>query len=224
MRALTVESLQSIENQSFIAIMYRTWILIVTIGILLPLRWLPNAMPRPSRFIFPIVATIALVTCNELVLANPTVSPSGPYCAGSNIQLSFTGTNLPEGEDIQVFWGTNSSYNPFMGGGTQIGAIPIDYACTTCPSILAVIVNPATCNGANPNDEQNEFMMLSSGCGFNVSNLQINPSVGGAGLNDSIGGSQGCGFSASTAAMVATFIANSTGCTGNIFPAGPGTQ
>ena len=205
--------------------MYKTWVLIFSFTVLLPARWLADAMPRTTSPIIPILPLVAMITCGELVLNNPTVSPAGPYCEGSNITISFTGTNLPDGDNIQVFWDPNSGFNPFAGGGTQIGTIPIDYNCSTCPAIQAVMLNPATCNGANPADEQNEFMVMSSGCGFNVSNFQLNPSVGGFGINDSIGGSQGCQWSlASASAAVANLIANGTNCTGNIFAAGPGTD
>ena len=192
MRAFAGDTPYIAENQSIIEVMYKTWLYLISIAIALPTRWFPDALAKVPGPIWPAAAAVAAIACGELVLNNPTVSPSGPYCPGQTIQISFTGTNLPEGDNIQVFWDTNSGYNPFGGGGTQIGSIPIDYTCTTCPTILAVMVNPATCSGANPNDEQNEFMLMNSGCGFNVSNLQINPSVGGTGVNDSIGGSQGC--------------------------------
>ena len=224
MKAVAVNIRYNTDNQSVIELMYRTWLFLFSIAVILPLRWFPTVFPKVPPAVWPASAAILAVTCGELVLNNPTVSPSGPYCAGQTIQITFTGTNLPEGDNIQVFWDTNSGFNPFGGQGTLLGSIPIDYTCTTCPTILAVMVNPATCNGAYPNDEQNEFMLMNSGCGFNVSSLQINPSVGGSGVNDSIGGSQGCGFSSSTAGIVANFIANSTGCTGNIFAAGPTTQ
>ena len=199
--------------------MYKAVVLIFTIGILLPLRWIPNLLSSTRDLALP--ATIALVSCSELVLGNPTMSPSGPYCSGSTVSISFTGTNLPDGDSIQIFIDDNSTYNPFSGGGDKIGSIPIEYNCTTCPTILAVNVN--ACNSVG-SDEENEFMMLRSGSGFNVSDLIINPSVGGSGANDSIGGSQGCQFAANTTAIVNNIISNSTDCTGNIFSAGPGTE
>ncbi len=146
--------------------MYRAWFFILSIGILLPLRWLPNVLPKPSKMTFPAVATAALITCGELMLANPTVTPAGPYCPGATIQISFTGTNLPEGDNIEVFIDDISTYNPFLGGGSSIGTIPIDYSCTTCPSVLGLMADP--CAGSTDDDER-EFMMLHSGCGFNVS-------------------------------------------------------
>ena len=98
-------------------------------------------MSRPAGFMLPIVATAVMVTCGELVLNNPTVSPAGPYCPGDMIDITFTGSNLPDGEDLEVFIGDNSGYNPFSGGGTSIGTIPIGYNCTTCPSLLGLAVN-----------------------------------------------------------------------------------
>ena len=103
MRTFIGDAPNSIENQSVIDIMYRAWFFILSIGILLPLRWLPNVLPKPSKITFHAVATAALITCGELVLANPTVTPAGPYCPGATIQISFTGTNLPEGDSIEGF-------------------------------------------------------------------------------------------------------------------------
>jgi hypothetical protein len=224
MRTPPGKALQNIENQPIIGFMYKTWVLIFSLLVFLPSRWVAEGMPKPYSPILPLLPFVALITCGELVLNNPTVSPaSGPYCPGSNITISFTGTNLPAGDNINVYWGTTNSYNPFSGGGTQIGTIPISYGCTTCPTIMGVMIDP--CNSAA--DEQNEFMLLGSGCGFNVSNLQINPSVGGSGSNDSIGGaSQGCQFAAasSLSGLVSSLQAAGANCSGNIFAAGPGTQ
>lgn len=205
--------------------MYKSWVLVFSVLVLLPIRWLTDLMPKETHPLLPVLPLVALVTCGELVLNNPTVSPAGPYCPGTSITISFTGTNLPEGDNIQVFWDQSSTFNPFNSQGTQIGSIPIDYTCSTCPTIMAVMFNPATCSSMYPNDEQNEFMVLGSGCGFNVSNFQLNPSVGGAGVNDSIGGSQGCGWSLANATTAVAFLtSNGTNCSGNIFAAGPGTN
>jgi hypothetical protein len=137
------------ENQSFIDLMYKSWVLVFSFAIMLPMRWLAFVLPEQSRVQIPVIPTaILLVACGELVLNNPTVSPAGPYCPGSAITISFTGTNLPEGDNINVYWGTSSSFNPFSGGGTLIGSIPIDYTCSTpCPTIMAVMLNPSTCSG-----------------------------------------------------------------------------
>ncbi len=227
MKKLAGDIIYDIENQSFIDLMYKGLVLVFSLSLLLPLRWLPFPLLKRSEMTIPIIPTaLLLVTCGELVLNNPTVSPAGPYCPGATITFSFTGTNLPEGDNLNVYWGTSSSFNPFSGGGTLIGSVPIDYTCSSpCPTIMGVMVNPATCSGADPNDEQNEFMVLGSGCGFNVNNFQLNPSVGGAGVNDSIGGSQGCTWSlASAQTAVSNLLANGTDCAGNIFAAGPGTN
>src|SRR5687768_16529660 len=180
---LTANTSYNPENQSFIDQMYRAWVLVFSIGILLPMRWLPFLLPKAKNITLP--ATLALITCGELVLGNPTLSPPGPFCAGDVIDITFTGVNLPDGEDIQIFIDDNSTYNPFSGGGDLIGSIPIEYNCTTCPTLLGLMNNP--CNNY-PTDDDQEFMLLHSGCGFDVDGLVINTNAGSAN-NDSIGGS-----------------------------------
>ena len=76
-----------LQNQSVIDLMYKAWILILSIGILQPVRWLPHLFSRPKTCVLP--ATLALISCGELVLGNPTLNPPGPFCAGDVVQISF---------------------------------------------------------------------------------------------------------------------------------------
>src|SRR6188474_1873664 len=197
MRTLPGKALQNIENQPIIGFMYKTWVLIFSLVVLLPSRWFAGVMPKTTNPILPILPLVALITCGELVLNNPTVSPAGPYCPGSNVTISFTGTNLPDGGTLQVLWGTNSAYNPCAGGGTQIGTIPIDYPCTNCPTIQGIMIN-----ACGINEQENEFMLLDSGCGFNVSNLSVDLLPAGSSAND-IGNGTSCPFQSPSASVMA---------------------
>src|SRR5688500_1457075 len=222
---LTANTSYNPENQSFIDQMYKAWILVFSIGILLPVRWLPLLWPKAKNITLP--ATLALITCGELVLGNPTLSPPGPFCAGDVIGITFTGINLPDGEDIQIFIDDNSTYNPFSGGGEYLGSIPIDYNCSECLSILGIMAAPClTVPGISPvGEEDNEFMMMSSGCGFNVADLLIdfdasNNSFGG--VNSDIGTSN-CPFMASPDASLLAQLMASANCPNLINAAGPST-
>ena len=106
MRTLAGESPYTTDNQSAILLMYRAWLFILSIGIVLPLRWLPHVFSKPSKLVLPVATTAVMVTCGELLLNNPTITPAGPYCPGDNITITFTGTNLPDGENLDVFIGT----------------------------------------------------------------------------------------------------------------------
>ena len=215
MRTLAGDAPYTIENQSVVEIMYRTWLFIFSFTVLLPLRWLPNVLPNPSKAVLPIAATAALITCGELVLGNPTVTPAGPYCPGDMIQITFTGTNLPDGELIEVFIGDNTTYNPFMGGGTLIGTIPVDYNCTTCPSLLGIMAQPCG------SDTDNEYAVISSGCGFNVNDLLFNLDVNNnTGVGNADPGSAACPFGTPDPALIAALQAGN--CATLIFPVGPG--
>jgi len=94
MRTLPGKALHNFENQPIIGFMYKAWVLIFSLTVLLPVRWLVDVMPKGQNAspIVPVLPLVALIVCGELVLNNPTVSPAGPYCPGSNITISFTGT------------------------------------------------------------------------------------------------------------------------------------
>src|SRR4030095_12315122 len=208
------------ENQAFIDLMYKSWVLVFSFAIMLPMRWLAFAWPEQSKVSIPVIPTaFFLVACGELVLNNPTISPPGTHCKGVVVTISFTGTTLPEGENIQIFMDDISTYNPFSGGGTNIGSIPIDYNCSTCPSMLGIMADP--CAGSSTHELDNEFLAFSSGCGFNVSALLVdydpNNNVGGT-QNSDICASCGCTFVTPDAALISQLQASSN-CPNLIIPA-----
>lgn len=139
------------------------------------------------------------------------------------VTISFTGTNLPDGENIQVFIDDNSSYNPFQGEGTQIGSIPIDYNCTVDPSLLGIMADP--CSGSS-DEFDHEFLMMSSGCGFNVANLLVDFDINNNSfgmVNSDIGQSNFCQFTAPDAAWISQ-LQSSSNCGSLINSAGPTTD
>jgi len=214
MRTIIGDAPNSIENQSVIDIMYRAWFFILSIGILLPLRWLPHLLPKPSKVTFPVAATAVMISCGELMLGNPTISPAGPYCPGQNVEISFTGLNLPESENIQVFIDENSTYNPFLGEGTAIGNIPIDFNCTgICPEMLGILANGCTPEAAN------EFFMMHSGCGFNVNDLSVD--LYPAGSSNDIGFGTSWAFTTPSPAMMSALQAGTNCSSANVIAAGP---
>src|SRR5690606_14534981 len=160
-------------------------------------------------------AALQNVVCGELVLDNPTVMPAGPYCPGDVVDITFTGVNLWEGDSIDVYFDMTSSFNPFAGEGTLIGSIPIEYGCTDCPSLLGVQIN--ACNV----DQENEFVLFHSGCGFSVSDLHIDLLPDGPSAND-MGAGTMCGFMAPSPAVMSP-LQNDLPCSSvNVIAAGDG--
>jgi hypothetical protein len=67
-------------------------------------------------------------------------------------------------------------------------------------------------------------MVLGSGCGFNVDNFQLNPSVQDlVSMIVSVSRKVVTGFDQARKSTVTLLLANGTDCSGNIFAAGPGT-
>lgn len=143
-------------------------------------------------------------------------------CVGQTITYSATVSNVINATSVDWYIGTSSSFNPYAGQGTQIGSSPLSANCpTTCPDLLAIFIN--ACNGTGV-EEDNEYIVFSSGGGFNTSNLQVDlPNSNGTGNSDINLGATPCGLQTPQAALIAALRTGSCNAT-NILPAGPGTQ
>ncbi|MDX2281477.1 MAG: gliding motility-associated C-terminal domain-containing protein [Saprospiraceae bacterium] len=137
----------------------------------------------------------------------PGLSPC-TLCPGDVFTLTGTGTNIvpAPGNCINWYYGTTNTFNPYNGEGTLLGCSPITSApinCgAPCPTFLGIFID------ACGTEENNEFLGLYSGGGFNVDDLTIdfddNNNVGSG--NDDIG--TGCSFQGPDPALLATIQNN----------------
>ncbi|MEO7175992.1 MAG: gliding motility-associated C-terminal domain-containing protein [Saprospiraceae bacterium] len=160
-----------------------------------------------------------------------TISPACnncTICPNTSFTFNVTGTNLPNGGYINWYAGTTPGFNPYLPEGTMIGqsliTTPPPVPCVPCPEILAIFVD--VCIGGS--DAADEFILLSSGGGFNTNNLQIDYAVTNNGPivtnNDINIGPSPCGLQIPTSTLVNN-IQNDLSCAGlNVFFAGPNTQ
>lgn len=145
-------------------------------------------------------------------------------CPGESFQLTAEGTLLPNGGCVNWYYDTSPGFDPYAGEGTLIGcgsiSAPPPAPCSTCPEILAIWIDACGLEQAN------EFMILSSGSGFQVNNLGIDfdPSNNGMSpTNEDIntnGG--GCNWMVPNPSLVSAIQASANCNSGNVIAAGPG--
>lgn len=148
-------------------------------------------------------------------------------CPGDVITLTAEGDFLPNNGCVNWYFGTTPGFNPYNGEGTLIGCgtitAPPPAACSTCPELLAIWIDAC----GNP-EQDNEFMIVSSGSGFNVNNFGVDydpnnnnvpPSTDDVNTN---GGS--CNWQTPSAGIIASMQASGNCDASNIIPAGPGTM
>lgn len=148
-------------------------------------------------------------------------------CFGDTIRLTSTINYVISIDSVKYYWDTTNTYNPYSAQGsfmksakinTTLGTVTACPTCTTscsqCPTIQSIFVN--SCNGSGA-EQDNEFIILHSGSGFNAANFQLtyNPtnSIGAANLGINISGSS-CSLQTPTAALMDS-IRSSTGCDTN---------
>lgn len=147
-------------------------------------------------------------------------------CPGDVITLSAEGDFLPDNGCIDWYYSTTPGFNPYNGEGTLIGCGAIDAPppapCSTCPEILLIWIDACGSESAN------EFMIISSGSGFNVNNFGMDfdpnnnnlpPSTDDVNMN---GGA--CNWQVPSAGVMAS-VESAASCDGsNVIAAGPGTN
>lgn len=147
-------------------------------------------------------------------------------CPGETFQLTVSGDNLPHNGCINWYYNTSSGFNPYNGEGTLIGCgtitAPPPAPCSTCPEILAIWID------ACGTEQANEFMIISSGSGFNVSNFGLNYDMSNNGmspLNDDVNANGGgCSWQVPAAGIISAMQSSANCDNSNIIPAGPGTN
>ena len=151
----------------------------------------------------------------------PSVSTAVVGQQGCDRTLTLTTVgNLPAGTAVN--WYASGQQGAAPVAANFIGTTATTTTCpTVCPDLLAVFIN--ACNGTGV-EEDNEYIVFSSGGGFNTNSLAVDlPNNGfGAGNADIQTGATPCGIQTPTAGLMASLQAGA--CTAaNVLAAGPGT-
>ena len=178
------------------------------------------AAHNPNGMILRIFAFIALLfstpslysQCPDL-MNNTSVTgcPSGmcEVCGTDNIEITVNDPNLPNGA-VDWYSSTNPGFDP-LTEGTLIGSSTISgsgAACDQCPEILSILIDAC---GPSSNEDNNEFMIISSGSGFNVSDLILNYPFAGPGQDADV-------FTGSTCQWQAGDVTSFSGCADLVAP------
>lgn len=173
--------------------------------------------------ILPLLAKSQCPTINSTV-SIPNCGSSGcNLCTGDSVRINMTGYNFPSGTNLDWYISPNSGFDPYNNDGNYISSTPVNInnsACLICPKLLGILVN--ACNPPG-NEQDNEFLLMSSGSGFNTNNLQIdydanNNSGGGTNADVNINAAP-CSIQYPSGSVQAMF----SGC-GNVTFAGPGVD
>lgn len=146
-------------------------------------------------------------------------------CPGATITLKAGGTDLVNNGCVDWYYSDDQNFNPYNAGeGTFIacGKITTTYPpfCTVCPTILGIMVD------ACGTEAQNEFMLLSSGSGFNLNSLQVDFAIQnntmGAVNNDINIGASPCNWKTPDPALMALILGSANCNSGNVIAVSPG--
>ena len=145
-------------------------------------------------------------------------------CPGEVLTLKAGGKDLVNNGCVDWYYSDNQGFNPYNNQGTFIacGKITTTFPpfCAVCPQILAIMVD------ACGTEANNEFMLLSSGSGFNVNSLQVdfavqNNTMGAVNSDININATP-CGFKTPEATLISNLQASASCDPTNIIPVGPG--
>lgn len=111
-------------------------------------------------------------------------------CVGDLLTLGAEGFTLPDGGCVDWYFSNNSGFDPYSGGGNYIdcGAITSDDPCTVDIVFEAIMVNA---NGFP--EEANEYIIVNSGGGLDVDDLEVDFYNNTTGPNGDIEPG-GCGY------------------------------
>lgn len=151
---------------------------------------------------------------------------SNVFCSTGKDTLKFSVnySNIPANSNIVFYQSTNPSFNPYAGQGDSIGFINIGgntaggtQIATSCPEILGLFID--ACNPDPLLEQDNEYIVITSGQGFLVNNLQVDvPSTTNKDINIPLGSNL---FGTPSAALM-TQLRIGTCNASNLFAAGPG--
>lgn len=124
--------------------------------------------------------TTVFAQCPDITnssISPPACANSCLLCPGDEITITVDGFDLPDPGTVDFYFSNNPGFDPYLGQGTFMGSANIStpdrLPCDECPTIEAIMVN------ACGNESANEFIVMSSGSGFNVDDLSISLPNGG---------------------------------------------
>jgi hypothetical protein len=98
-------------------------------------------------------------------------------CPGGNVSMFANGTNLPSGAQIEWYYDPATTFDPYIGQGTLLGAATFsDATLVTCPQVTAILFNApakhptdplfdscATASRPGISEGQNELVVFTTG-------------------------------------------------------------
>jgi gliding motility-associated-like protein len=152
-------------------------------------------------FILSIVILFSISDLSGQVIDRYNVDPScSPglcdVCLGDDLLFSLRGQNIDFGTDVSIMVGNNAAFDPY-NSGTFLFSFPLRTTPpranpgTTCPSqnFLQIDACPDPSQvGIPESEEDNEFMIINAGSGFDFTTLEIDVDQNnGPGENEDIG-------------------------------------
>lgn len=105
---------------------------------------------------------------------------SSVFCSSGKdtVQFAVDYAGIPANSNIVFYQSSNANFNPYLGQGDSIGFINVGgntsngtQTITACPEILGIFID--ACNPAPLVEQDNEYIVMTSGKGFMVNNLQV---------------------------------------------------
>jgi len=191
--------------------MHRISVLVFSIGVMLPVWWLYWFLSRPDQVLTENLIAAAFEETELLT----SIFPFNQN--GCQADHTLGGGCLSR---------INQHLTTYLDLLTKAYEVPQEntssLVCNDCPEIKALMVNPCTFGFTETEDE---FMLIWSGCGFNVDDLIVDIANPGGSNNTDIGGGNNCQFALDNSALVSDIqTASGFACLDgtNIFSAGPG--
>lgn len=138
--------------------------------------------------------------------------------------FSVNYSGIPANSNIVFYRSTNPSFNPYLGQGDSIGFINVGsntssgmQVITECPEIIGIFID--ACDPDPLLEQDNEYIIITSGKGFLVNNLQVDvPSTANKDINIPLGSNL---FGTPSAGLINQLRIGSCDAS-NLFAAGPG--
>jgi gliding motility-associated-like protein len=170
-------------------------------------------------------ACTATATCTigTLTQASTTTMNGGTgpltVCAGTTINMQTLGS-LPAGASVDWYSSTSAGNTP-PTNSVLLGNTNATGCSAVCPQMLAIFIN--ACDGAANDEPKNEYIIFSSGGGFNANDFQLKYSNPTAGVNANVNlGVAPCTIQTPTASLIASLQVGL--CTpANLIPVAPGS-
>ncbi len=133
-----------------------------------------------NKFLLTLIILLSGLSAFSQSLQLTSLSPD-VFCGTGRDTMKFSVnyTNIPPNSNIVFYQSTNPAFNPYLGQGDSIGFINVgantsgggSQVTTACPEILGIFID--ACNNTPLLEQDNEYIVTTSGQGFLVNNLQV---------------------------------------------------